>query len=259
MDKKPYRNRKRRKYECPLKLKILLEKMNWINQSGEKLWVFNDALTLIKTEKPNIDDYEALQEAFRICLANFPVEMQNYVNYGVPKLTTDDLEIIKLSPSDILTDINNRILRYEDFRLSSEKLFRLVHLYQTSRKRGWGADFSVRAINEDFGGTGILQIDENGIVHIINDSFGEAINGVILDRLRRCEICERVFWAENKNSKTCSPNHAANLRNRQSRMRNKELREESKDLVNEKRRLTNKRKKEQRQGKERKEKRNGSL
>lgn len=115
------------------------------------------------------------------------------------------------------------------------------------------------AINEDFGGTGILQINENGVIQIINDSFGEAINGVILDRIRRCVICERVFWARYKNSKNCSPNHGEIYFNRQARMRNKELRENERELVNEKRRTTNRRKKQQKQGKERAKNRDGNL
>jgi hypothetical protein len=233
--KKQYRIRHRRKYDCPLKLEALLTKMNWL-EPEITLWTFNDALRLVRDEKPNLSDYEAIQEALKICLDGLPKKLQNLVKYGVPILPEDDAEKRKLFTYDFLTDIHNRILRYEDFRLSRLKLSRLAYFYEKDKERELRADYSVRTINEDFGGTGNLQVDEKGIVNIVNDSFGEAINGVILDRVRRCEICERVFWAANVNSKACSPNHASNLRNRQSRMRNKEKRQENRELDNAKRR-----------------------
>jgi hypothetical protein len=253
-DKKAYPVKSRKKYDCPPQLKDLLTKMNWL-EPELTLWVFNDALRLTRAEKPHLDGYKALQASFEICLTDLPVEFQNFIKYGVPILPKDNIEMLALVAGDVITDINNRIFRYEDFRLSRLKLSRLAMF----NKKEFDLVYGAMAISQDFGGTGILRVDENGIVHIVNDSFGEAINGVIIDRIRSCEICERVFWATNVNSKACSPKHAANLRLQKSRKINKEKRKENRNLENAKRRETYKNKKELKKGNERGKKRNGSL
>lgn len=234
-DKKAYRGKSRRVCECPPKLKTLLERMNWLEPT-RTLWFFNEALALIKSEKPDLGDYETLQEAFKLCLDGLPIELQNYVNYGVSILPKEKSELLPFFTGDIFTDTNNRIFRYEEFRLSRLKLSRLAYIYENFNQQNSGASYAVRAINEDFGGAGILKVDEKGIVNLVSDSFGEAISGMILDRIRRCAICKRVFWAVNINSKACSSAHAANLRNQKSRMRNKEKRDQNKELENKKRR-----------------------
>lgn len=230
-DKKAYSKQTRKQYHCPPKLEDLLTKMNWF-EPDKTLMEFGDALVLIRSEKPYLDFYKAQKEAFEMCLTNLPVEFQNYVKYGLPTLPKDKIEILKLVTGDVLTDLNNQISRYEDFRLSRLKLSRLAMF---NKPKFDGVNLAT-VITEDFGNTGILQVDEKGIIHIVNDSFGEAIDGVILDRIRSCEFCQRVFWATNINSKACSPNHAANLRNQKSRQRNKANRKENGDLENEKRR-----------------------
>jgi hypothetical protein len=47
--------------------------------------------------------------------------------------------------------------------------------------------------------------------------FLEAINKTDADRLRICEICQRVFWAKREDSKTCSPRCLSALNTRNSR------------------------------------------
>ncbi len=39
----------------------------------------------------------------------------------------------------------------------------------------------------------------------MNTDYFDAVDGIAADRLRICEICQRVFWAKRQDSKTCSP------------------------------------------------------
>jgi hypothetical protein len=229
-NKKAFQKKSRRKYDCPPQLEAFLIKMNWI-EPKKRLEEFSDVLVLSQQENANLNELEITRAALKRCLEDLPVEFQNFVKYGVPKLPEDFLEILALSTGDILTDISNQVFRYEDFRLSSLKLSRLVMLREKHN-----AAYAARAISEDFNSKVLLQVDENGIIQVTSDSFGEAINGVNFDRIRSCKICERVFWATNVNSKACSPKHASNLRLQKSRQLNKEKRQENRDLENEKRR-----------------------
>ncbi len=80
-------------------------------------------------------------------------------------------------------------------------------------------------------------------------SFFETISTINLDRLRACEICSRIFWANYKNSFTCSKPCLNALRQRRHRKTNKEA-------INAKRRANYGRNK---QLKQLKEKKNGTL
>ena len=71
-------------------------------------------------------------------------------------------------------------------------------------------------------------------------------------RLRSCIICQRIFWAENKNSFT----HSETCRNA---LRQRKHREKNKEEINRKRRERYQSKKEQKQGKERSKNKNGTL
>lgn len=66
------------------------------------------------------------------------------------------------------------------------------------------------------------EISENGIYNAQLSGLDEVLNGVYLDRLRFCEVCSHIFWAENKNSFTCSETCRNALRQRKYRKKNKE-------------------------------------
>jgi hypothetical protein len=60
------------------------------------------------------------------------------------------------------------------------------------------------------------------IVQVIPSNLAKAIDGIDGDRLRACEICKRIFWANYKNSFTCSKPCLNALRQRRHRKTNKE-------------------------------------
>jgi len=200
----------RAKYACPDKLAALIEQVGWLAPK-ETLLAFNDAVRVKQEEMPTADEYEVWQQALAWCLAGQPDELRNYVR------------------TDIMTigQLQGEIARYEDYRLSRLKLLRLIAL----RER-FGDAYATRAINEDFGGTGLLTVDTDGIIRVVGDSFGGAVNGVLCDRIRRCEYkrCCRVFWASRKDAQACSPNHADILRKEKSRQKQAENWEKSREL-----------------------------
>jgi hypothetical protein len=57
-------------------------------------------------------------------------------------------------------------------------------------------------------------IDSNGIVRFELNKYAEALQGVHIARLRLCEYCNRIFWANRIDTYTCSPSHARNRRMR---------------------------------------------
>lgn len=59
-----------------------------------------------------------------------------------------------------------------------------------------------------------VSVDPDGNVHFELNEFAQALQGVSILRLRLCEYCEKLFWANRKDTFTCSPKHARNRRMR---------------------------------------------
>lgn len=68
--------------------------------------------------------------------------------------------------------------------------------------------------------SGAILKGENGENYL--DGLAGVIQKIIPDRFRMCEICNRIFWAENKNSFTDSETCRNALRQRRHRRKNKE-------------------------------------
>lgn len=67
----------------------------------------------------------------------------------------------------------------------------------------------------------IIVSRENG-VFLVPDTKIECLFGVDLERLRICQICEKIFWAERIDSWGCSSPHNLNLRQKRFRKTSKE-------------------------------------
>jgi len=57
-------------------------------------------------------------------------------------------------------------------------------------------------------------IDSSGNVQFELNDFAKSLQGVNISRLRLCEYCNKIFWANRKDSFTCSTKHARNRRMR---------------------------------------------
>jgi hypothetical protein len=59
-----------------------------------------------------------------------------------------------------------------------------------------------------------ITVIRDGEVKIEIDKNVEALQGVDISRLRICEYCKKLFWANRNDAYTCSPKHARNRRMR---------------------------------------------
>jgi len=59
-----------------------------------------------------------------------------------------------------------------------------------------------------------VDFDEEGNIKFRLSPLAEALQGVNISRIRRCEICGKIFWAARKDAFTCSKQHANTRRMR---------------------------------------------
>jgi hypothetical protein len=88
-----------------------------------------------------------------------------------------------------------------------------------------------------------VRLSREGTIGKVTNQVFQSYIGVDLDRVRACEICNRIFWAKNKKSETCSKPCLNALRQRRHRKTNKEA-------INKKRRDNYRRNKQLKQLKE---------
>lgn len=62
--------------------------------------------------------------------------------------------------------------------------------------------------NSDFAGIIWANFDQNGVLTLEIAPLLESINGVNLNRLRTCEVCQSFFWADRKDAFACSKKHS---------------------------------------------------
>jgi hypothetical protein len=53
-----------------------------------------------------------------------------------------------------------------------------------------------------------VTIQRTGEVHFSISPWASAIQGVNISRIRRCEVCEKLFWARRRDAYACTPLHA---------------------------------------------------
>ena len=53
-----------------------------------------------------------------------------------------------------------------------------------------------------------LRISEDGILNFSISSLADAVQGIDISRLRRCDVCDDIFWAMRKDAFACSRQHA---------------------------------------------------
>ncbi|CAN5698246.1 hypothetical protein BH18ACI1_BH18ACI1_17940 [soil metagenome] len=51
-------------------------------------------------------------------------------------------------------------------------------------------------------------VSKDGVVNFLISEWAEAIQGVNISRLRKCDICEKFFWASRKDTFACSKKHS---------------------------------------------------
>jgi hypothetical protein len=228
--KEPFHKKDRKQFACPDALADLLAKIRWLDP---KLMLKPLAFEIADAASETPLEY-VQRRALAKCLESLPVELKEYVWAGQNPITASEAVV------------SDAAARYEDFRISRQKLSGLLELKK--RFSNHGVSVLASMFNANCGGAGFLQIDENNIARVRvvdsgevidgapSNSFDKAVQETNLDRIRECEICGHFFWASNKNSKTCSPPHANIARIRKSRAAKKEQRLKSSELVNQRQR-----------------------
>jgi hypothetical protein len=165
---------------------------------------------------------EAYEKMFNECYKQFSEEFkQGYLQELLNNATREILEEnSKHSHLDWSPAIYQKVIlsHYENFRIRYN-IFRDIavffsHLrkndYQSANERELitpdGETFSLPIID--------VRLVRNGTIGNIQQEVAEMFVGVDLDRIRACEICNRIFWAKREDSKTCSPKCFGVLRTR---------------------------------------------
>jgi hypothetical protein len=53
-----------------------------------------------------------------------------------------------------------------------------------------------------------VSIDAGGHIHFEPSQWAKAIDGVDITRVRRCEVCDKVYWAKRRDAFACTKEHA---------------------------------------------------
>jgi hypothetical protein len=259
IDKKiePKEPKSRAKYQCPEKLNLFIYNANRLPANTDLLnprEVFdsNKKIYLAKDGKAWISDdgyLQTLKKTVEDCLAGLPNDFCDYIEERSVRRAARHQD--KEDYQSYLYD--GTLQEYGEFSQLREDLRNYADYFTNWRKH----HFISFGIGGAYGRDGtpvtlpmpqsIYQLEdtkEGMITTIVPIGLSKALNGVIGDRVRTCEICNLFFWAKYKNSDTCSTPCLNALRQRRHRKTNKEA-------INEKRRATYQSKKEQKAAKER--------
>lgn len=205
----------RAKYECPPKLKELIELVNLVPPDAVLLSHQEHFKKFDVRGCPLEKRYELIERFVDDLFAQLPEKAQKRILEilkGVNYEQSDDSQFKKLT---------HRLSAYAEFFELRESLTHLVehlnHWRKESRIAGNNLiyfrdkltyPFESEFLSDDPGF--ILEISVafspvTGKAELVLNRFLEAIIGVDLTRLRACEICSRIFWAKRKESETCSP------------------------------------------------------
>jgi hypothetical protein len=122
--------------------------------------------------------------------------------------------------------LNIAVSRYDDIVAKRGILISIAKFYSELRKGGCilEGDNALQNKDGEYFALPVIHIPltRDGTKGKVDTGIAAAFHEVELDRLRMCEICSRLFWAENKNSFTCSETCRNALRQRNHRKKNKE-------------------------------------
>lgn len=160
------------------------------------------SLAVAKRANDEIGQASHLLQAIEICLEGLPPAFCRYVKQDPPGWRHGD------------EDKPYRMLyRYNLVRDARENISRII-----SRYKQYKPDLSMPV----FTVTTTIRISNDGLIEFERDDFMRAIEGVEVERLRRCAICSKFFWAGRLDQQCCSKNCANTLRNRRWRANSKE-------------------------------------
>ncbi len=217
--------------------------------------VFDEQRLLLREQTGDNNAAPSITKVLNACLEDTPEEFQQHIEYETLQ-RTKTFGIAKPHMVDVynIHTKSNVYSEYYDMRMS---MFRLVQRRETERQRMRDAEAEHQHALVDWDAfplsiSTVLKRNDSGKLQITG--LASLIGKFDDSRLRRCVICQHIFWAKRENSKTCSPPclNVLNVRN------SRTLTDEEKAERKAKREAIKKSKEEQKLGKERANK-NGTL
>jgi hypothetical protein len=156
-------------------------------------------------ESAELQEYASVyakDNALAICLQDLPKELKEFVS-SIPAQFSENL----------IDSRNYAVWRYRSLRAALLALRAIANL----NRYNVGNISAITNYLEGYGAASTFTVDEEKRACELKSLLAEAIIGVEVDRIRECEICQRIFWALRSDQWTCSKAHAHVLRNRRAR------------------------------------------
>jgi hypothetical protein len=209
----------RAKYQCPTNLKQLISDANYVLDRGElpEIQVFTDAIESEFT-RGELDDVSDSEELFGLVAE----DINYFLEEKFDRLGSQLFEEV-FSKNNYLMSMETidhfYINSYIETKRNIDNLIKFAQGLNELRK-------GIRAKHE-VGHLSLLAMPaithDNKIHWISNTNIRDITQGIEADRLRVCEVCNHIFWANNKNSETCSKPCLNILRQRKYLKANKTL------------------------------------
>ena len=189
----------RAKYKCLPELADILEMVNLVPpdadmpNAGKVIEAFTNEW-LLQEQKTDVDLWS---DIFDECFKDFDREAKtNIFNFWFDKSAKSNNDLDRRRYKALLDAV---IITYEEI-YQTRKNIKLV-IDSVSEKKKKTENSSWHKPNLEIS---IPITEKDGEFRASLPVFLELISTINLDRLRACEICNRVFWAKREESKTCS-------------------------------------------------------
>jgi hypothetical protein len=164
----------------------------------------------------------ALSQTLEDCLSGLPEDFREFI-----KKKGQQAAVIYQGQSDYeQIRLRRALTEYDKFRGIREDLKSFAKYFTNWRKHGrvtggiggmYGADGTLLEFPKPQAMYAQTRTVGGTLIKVVPFGLSAALDGVIGERVRSCAICDRIFWASRKESETCSPACANNLRVRRHR------------------------------------------
>lgn len=195
-------------YAVKTELAKLIELVNMLPpeqmlQHLEPFYVAELERRVAEGEDKEIASIFAMDVALGACLENLPEDFRAYVNSLAAQF----------DESDRIGRINFGVSWYTGFRAALLTLRSLASLNKLAPKGSSRAASYIQLSAT----ASTLFVDKQKRIRVRKSTFAEAVEGVEYNRIRECEICRRIFWANREDKLCCSKEHGHVLRSRRAR------------------------------------------
>lgn len=215
----PQKQKSRAKYPFPPELEEMLRQVNLIPLDFQMISferAYDEQRQLLREQTGDNNAAPSTLEVLNACLEDTPVEFQRHIEHETLQ-RTNPFGFAKPHMVDVY-NIQTKANVYGEYFAMRTSIWRLVQRLETERQRMREAETEHQLERGSLtfehytlldwdafplSISTVLKRDDAGKLHITGLA---ALIGEFDDsRLRRCVICQRIYWAKRENSKTCSP------------------------------------------------------